>query len=235
MRKIKITLKVLVLLFVFGLFHYILPQHDIAKITSTTEIGQNLSWANRLFYAQADSGNVVSDKRYIRFINSERKKTFLFGFIPRDAYGVMVYRNEDTGWIWPPYFKFDTSDLQAEADAASSLTGGEQWVVITHYGWRNKFVSIYPNAIGIREISGPDVQVIPWFNIAFFIFLIVAYFFIRAMWRQFRERSVDPVLEGAGEAWDAVDEHADIAKERASGFFGRIGAWLATWRKKPKP
>ena len=26
-----------------------------------------------------------------------------------------VYRNEDTGWIWPPYFKYDSSNLQAKA------------------------------------------------------------------------------------------------------------------------
>lgn len=233
MRKVIITLKLLPILFFLGLLHYVLPQHDIAKITSTTEIQQNLSWANRVFYAQPDSGNVASDKRYIRFINSERKKTFLLGFMPRDSTGVMVYRNEDTGWIWPPYFKFDTSDLQAEADAASSLTGGEQWVVITHYGWRNKFMSIYPNAIGIREISGPDVRIIPWFNIFFFMFLVFAYFFIRAMWRQFRERSVDPLLEDAGEVWNKVDDHADAAGSKVRGGFGRIKAWLATWRKKP--
>lgn len=232
MRKVKLILKVLPLLFVFGLLHYVLPQHDIAKITSTTEIEQNLSWVNRVFYAQADSGNVASDKRYIRSINTERRKTYLFGFYPRDAYGVMVYRNEDTGWIWPPYFKFDTSDLHAEADAASSLTGREQWVVITHYGWRNKFVSIYPNAVGIREISGPDVRIIPWFNLFFFAFLIFAYFFLRAMWRQFRERSVDPLLQDASEVWDKVDGHADVAGAKARGVFGRFKAWLATWQKK---
>jgi len=232
MKKILLAIKVLPFLFVFGLLHYVLPQHDIAKITSTTEIEQNLSWANRLFYAQADSGNVASDKRYVRFINAERRKSWLFGFFPRDSYGVMVYRNEDTGWIWPPYFKFDTSDLQAEADAASSLTGEEQWVVITHYGWRNKFFSVYPNVVGIREVSGPDVTVIPWFNIFFFIFLAVGYFFIRAMWRQFRERSVDPLLEDAGEVWDKVDGHADAASEKARGIWGRFKAWLATWRKK---
>ncbi len=232
MRKVKLILKVLPLLFVFGLLHYVLPQHDIAKITSTTEIEQNLSWVNRVFYAQADSGNVASDKRYIRSINTERRKTYLFGFYPRDAYGVMVYRNEDTGWIWPPYFKFDTSDLHAEADAASSLTGREQWVVITHYGWRNKFVSIYPNAVGIREISGPDVRIIPWFNLFFFAFLIVAYFFLRAMWRQFKERSVDPLLQDAGEVWNKVDGHTDVATAKARGVFGRFKVWLATWRKK---
>ena len=35
----------------------------------------------------------------------------------------MVYRNEDTGWGWPPYFKFDTANLQADAAAARSPPG----------------------------------------------------------------------------------------------------------------
>ncbi len=232
MRKIKIGLRVLVFLLVGGLLHYVLPQHDIARITSTEVIRMDFTPFNRLFYAQADSGNAEHTTRDVRLINAERKKTFLFGFIPRDATGVMVYRNEDTGWIWPPYFKFDSSNLQAEAAAAISNTGDEKWVVITHYGWRNKLVSIYPNAIGVRSVSGPDATVIPWFNIFFFIFLAVAYFFIRAMWRQFRERSVDPLLEDAGEVWDKVDGHADAASEKARGVWGRFMAWLATWRKK---
>ena len=139
----------------------------------------------------------------------------------------MVYRNEDTGWIWPPYFKFDSSDLQAEASANMSAPGAEQWAVVTHYGWRNRFFTFYPNAVGIRPIAGPDVRIIPWFNIFFFVFWGIAILFIRAMWRQFRERTIDPALTDAGEAWDRVDERAGEAK-------GRVGRWLDTWRKKPK-
>lgn len=232
MRKVKIFFKVLPFLLVFGLLHYVLPQHDIARVTSTEVIRMDFNTFNRLFYAQADSGNKEHTTRDLRLINTERKKTFLLGFIPRDAKGVMVFRNEDTGWIWPPYFKFDSSDLQAEAAAAISATGGEQWVVVTHYGWRNKFFSVYPNAIGIRPISGPDVRIIPWFSIFFFIFLTVAILFIRALWRQFRQRSVDPLLEDAGEVWDKVDDHADAAHTKARGVWGRVKSWLATWRKK---
>ena len=227
MRKIKIGFRVLVFLLVGGLLHYILPQHDIARITSTEVIRMDFTPFNRLFYAQADSGNAEHTTRDVRLINAERKKTFLFGFISRDATGVMVYRNEDTGWIWPPYFKFDSSDLQAEASANISTTDNPQWVVLTHYGWRNRFFTIYPNAVGIKPVSGPDVTIIPWFNIFFFIFLGVALLFIRAMWRQFRERSIDPALESAGEKWEQVDESASKAR-------GRFTSWLGTWRGKPK-
>ena len=163
MRKVKYTLIGLVLLLVGGFLHYVLPQHDIARITGTEVRRTDISSYNRLFYAQADSGSTEVQNRDIRYIFAEIRKTWLLGFFPRDSTKVMVYRNEDTGWIWPPYFKFDSSDLQAEAASATSTPADPQWVVITHYGWRNKYLTIFPNAISIKPVSGPDVTVIPWF------------------------------------------------------------------------
>ncbi|KJZ18868.1 DUF1523 family protein [Loktanella sp. S4079] len=222
MHRIKIAFRVLVFL-IFGLFcHYVLPQHDIVKLTSTEVIRTDFSSYNRLFYAQADSGATEQPTRDLRLINTSKQKTFLLGFIPRDSAEVMVYRNEDTGWIWPPYFKFDSSDLQAEA---ANLAKGDDWVVITHYGWRIRWASIYPNAIAIRTVSGPDATVIPWASIVFFLSLICAIVFVRAMWRQFRERTVDPLLDSAGHKVDEVQ--ADMAERR-----GRISRWLDTWRSK---
>jgi len=225
MKRIKSVFRIL-LLVIFGLlFAYVLPQHDVVRVTSTEIIRQDFSRFNRLFYAQADSGNVENPTRDIRLINTVKRKTFLLGFIPRESEKVMVYRNEDTGWIWPPYFKFDSSDLHAEAAAVAQKAEGENWAVLTHYGWRNRFFTIFPNAVGVRPIAGPDVRIIPWFNIFFFLFLAVALGFIRALWRQFRERSIDPALQDAGEVWDSVDARADQAK-------GRLSRWLDSWRKK---
>ena len=172
MRRIKIALKTVIFIILFGLLHYVLPQHDIARVTSTEVIRADFSWYNRVFYAQADSGASELANRDLRLINTVRKQTFLFGFIQRDKERVMVFRNEDTGWIWPPYFKFDSSDLQAEAAAVVSTAAEPQWVVVTHYGWRNRFLTVFPNAIGIRPIDGPDARVIPWFNIFFFVFAV---------------------------------------------------------------
>jgi len=223
MRYIRITFRLLVVLVVGGFFHYVLPQHDIARITSTEVIRTDFSSFNKLFYAQADSGAASLSTRDLRLINTERRKTFLFGFIKRDAEGIMVYRNEDSGWIWPPYFKFDSSDLQAKASANISAPGNEQWVVITHYGWRNRFFSIYPNAVGIRPIDGPDVTIIPWFNIFFFGFLGAALLFLRAAWRQFRERSLDPAIEKASGQWDKVE--AGVSERQS-----RLRRWMDSWR-----
>ena len=225
MRRVKLALKILLFVIVGGLLHYVLPQHDIVRVTSTEVIRMDFNSWNRPFFAQADSGTSELSTRDIRLIYTEKKKTWLLGFIPRDATRVMVYRNEDTGWIWPPYFKFDSSDLQAQSAALISATGEEQWAVMTHYGWRNRYLTIYPNAIGIRPVEGPDVTVIPWFNISFFLFLGGAFLFLRAAWRQFRERTIDPTLEDVETKWDEMSEGV-AAKQ------GRLRRWLDTWRSK---
>ncbi len=221
MKRLKLIFGLSAFLLAGGVFHYVLPQHDIVRITSTEIIRTDFSWYNGLFYAQADSGNATQPNRDLRLINTERKKAFLFGFIPREATGIMVYRNEDTGWIWPPYFKFDSSDLQAQA-AAGINPNTEQWVVIAHYGWRNRLLSIYPNAVAIRPVSGPDATVIPWFNIFFFVFLSAAILFVRSAWRRFRERRLNPAIDGAAATWDEVEDRAGDARARARGLWERL-------------
>ena len=175
-----------------------------------------------MFYAQPDSGSAAQPTRDLRLINTQKQDTWLLGFVSRDSDSVMVYRNEDTGWIWPPYFKFDSADLQAEA---ANLARGDEWAVVTHYGWRVRWASIYPNAVGVRTVSGPDVSIVPWFNIFFIIFLMGAVVFVRAAWRQFRERSVDPLLDAAGDQYDEVQ--ANVAERK-----GRFSRWLDSWRSK---
>jgi len=67
--------------------------------------------------------------------------------------------------------------------------------------------------------------VIPWLNIFFFGFVIIAFLFLRAAWRQFRERAIDPALQDAEAKWDEVS--GDVAERR-----GRVQRWLDTWRAK---
>lgn len=214
MRNVRRFFRIL-LFVIAGLYlHYTLPQHDVARITGVSDRLERLSGFQRIFYNQVDLGAEEGAMRDLRLINTVRQKTYLFGLIRRGE-GVMVYRNEDTG-VYPPYFKFDSSDLEAEATA---LVGKEdQWVVITHYGWRIRWQSIYPNAVAIKLVDGPEHRPFPWFNLLFFVFLIVGFFMLRAMWRQFLERTVDPAVEGLEDGYD----------RRKS----RVQKWLDTWRRK---
>ena len=213
MRNVRRIFRV-VLFVIAGLYlHYTLPQHDVAKVTGISDRLERLSSFQQIFYNQVDLGSAEGDMRDLRLINTVKVDTWFLG-LWRDGERVMVYRNEDTG-VYPPYFKFDSSDLEAEA---SALAGKEQWVSITHYGWRMRFLSIYPNAISIKPVSGPEYRPFPWFNLFFFAFLIVGFFFVRAMWRQFVERTVDPTM-------DALEDGYDMRKSR-------VQKWLDSWRSK---
>ena len=209
---VKWTIRIVVILFVAAFLHYELPGHDIVRITNTynrvTTVGTENAWA----YASPDTGTAESTTtRDIRFIEA---------VFPDNS--VIVYRNEDTGWVWPPYFKYDSSNLQAVAGNLKSTEAAPKWVSVTHYGWRFPFLSIYPNAVSIKEVAGPDVTIIPYINIVILLVLAFLIFMARRMWLQFWERMVDPAVAGVEEAGD-----------RARGLFGRIGAWFATWRRKP--
>lgn len=212
-----------VALFVGSFLHYTLPQHDIVRVVNTYQERQDLNDWTRIFWSTPDdqSGGLINrDVQFLQTIQADGKP--------------MVYRNEDTSWSWPPYFKFDTANLQAEAEDLKSTSAAPQWVSVTHYGWRIVYFSSFPNAVAIKPVAGPDVTIIPWFNIVFFVVLLILFLLFRRMWLQFRERSIDPVLEDMGEAWDNVDAQADQAADRARGVWGRITAWFGTWKGKAR-
>ncbi|PJE30375.1 Protein of unknown function [Pseudooceanicola antarcticus] len=207
MRYVKWTLWGLFWLLVAAFFHYTLPQRDIVRISDTYERRIDFG-ENSIFWAKADTGNAAASiNRDVFFIQTIRKNG-----------KPMVYRNEDTGWGWPPYFKFDTSNLQTEAADLRSTSAAPQWVAVTHYGWRNEFLSIFPNAVAMKPVEGPDVRLIPWLNIVILLFVAAIFWAIRVRWIRFRERRIDPLVEGAEDSWDEGR--------------GRVGGWLNSWRKR---
>ena len=202
MRKLKWAIWGFLALLVAGLLHYNLPQHDVVRITGLDNRQTTVSWVNKYFYASPDSGTAESTtNRFVRLIYTAH---------PDGSTGT-VFRNEDTGWIWPPYFKYDSSNLQAEAGNLKSTSEAAKWVVVTHYGWRLPILSIYPNAVSVREAASVDERIIPWVSIVLLLVFGFLLFMARRMWLQFVERMVDPAMAGVGEAQD-----------RAKGFFSRI-------------
>lgn len=196
---------------VAAFFHYTLPQHDVAQIVGTENRRIDFG-ENSIFWASPDAGTAAGANRDVFFIQT------------RQADGdVMVYRNEDTGWGWPPYFKFDTSNLQAEARSLESSSEAPKWVVVKHYGWRNEFFTIFPNAISVREVAGPDVRIIPWLNIIILTAFFAIVWAIWVRWRRFREARIDPVLEDVGDSFEAAGD--SFAEKR-----GRFKRWLDSWK-----
>ena len=172
---------------------------------------------NSIFWASADTGNVGSAvNRDIFFIQTKLA----------NSGEVMVYRNEDTGWGWPPYFKFDTTNLQAEASDLKSVAEAPQYAMIKHYGWRNEFLSIFPNAISVEVVDGPDASKgWPILNILILTLFAAVSYFIFIRWRRFRMARIDPTLEEIQDNWDA-------AGDAVEGGHGRLKQWLNSWRAK---
>ncbi|WP_179378553.1 DUF1523 family protein [Jannaschia marina] len=216
MAYVKWTFLLLLLAVVGSFLHYTLPQTDIVRVVGT-EVRRIDYGENSIFWQGGDvgaAGNAINQD--VRFINTVRENG-------RPS----VYRNEDTGWGWPPYFKLDSSNLQTEAEDLRSTPADRQWVALTHYGWRSEFLTIFPNAVGIRPVEGPDVTIVPWFNIVFLTILLAIVWAITVRVIRFRRNRIDPLFEEAGDAWDDAGEA--VARKR-----GRFRAWLDTWKGKPR-
>ena len=116
---------------------------------------------------------IVGETRDVYFINTK---------IDND---LMVYRNEDTRFSFPFYFKFDSADIEARAQAFSNA---KQLVEIKYYGWRNQFIDEFPNVISIRKLdnmadkSHPILTYIN--NIILLICWIVGFYIIRKRFSQ---------------------------------------------------
>ena len=208
---------------VLSMLHYNLPQHDVVSIVGTYQERQDLSDWTRFFWSDPDDQSATLVNRDVQFIQA---------VTPGGA--ARVYRNEDTGWGWPPYFKFDTANLQTRAEDLKSTAAAPKWVVVTHYGWRNQFLSIFPNAIGVREVADPDATIIPWVSIVILITLALLGLLGWRMLAQFRERMIDPMVDSVGDTIDELDARADAARDRARGRWSRFTAWIDTWRNKPR-
>ncbi|MDR4305778.1 DUF1523 family protein [Chelatococcus sambhunathii] len=127
--------------------HYVLPRHDVVRIVNTE--------VRRVdFSGKPVDGSNPAANRDVYFIYAEDIET-------RKPH---VYRNEDTRWGFPFYFKFNSADVQA---VASSIGGEKGVALITKYGWRFDIFSWFPNAVSVRRWDPADT-VIPWFNIVFF-------------------------------------------------------------------
>jgi len=207
MRIIKWTFWGLVWALFLAFLHYTLPRHDVVRITDTYETRVDYG-NNALFWSNAATGNDP---------NVTNRDVFFIQAIDPDG-NPRIYRNEDTGWGWPPYFKFNTANLQAAASDYRSTRGAPQWVAVRHYGWRNELLSIFPNAVSIRPVEGPDARVIPWTAIVILVLIAALVWGVTVRWRRFKARRLSPVLDEVDaafdERWIALRRWADRSRRQ---------------------
>lgn len=167
-KKLKIGFGAVLITILFLFFHYNLPRTSVVQISGTDT--KRVDKAGRI--EKKENGkdkkeNAATQTADVRFINSVSRKG-----------KPMVFRNEDTGWGWPPYFKFDSADITAEAQAFAT-DQGKPWVLVKYYGWRFTMFSMFPNVLDLKKVA-KDYTHIPVFNIVFFILLVTLILIVRS-------------------------------------------------------
>lgn len=151
---------------------FYLPAKDVVRI-----VGTDVKRMDPGTEASPAGDGQGGQTRDVRFINATD---------PDDD--PRVYRNEETGWGFPWYLKFDSGNLQTEAQDLRSNRENPVWVVVTHYGWRVEIFSMFPNAVSIERSDGPDDFPVPWFRIVFFVLLLSGMVVLWVAWRRFKLR-----------------------------------------------
>ena len=136
--------------------NYAMPSYDVTKVTGV-EV-KRLDKDGPITKANPADGPT----RDVYFINTQHENG-----------KVMVYRNEDTRWGFPFYFKFGSANLQAEAQA---LGNDNKLVQIKYYGWRITMMDEYRNATSIKEITADDTPSHPIVSWIFYAFLLATLF-----------------------------------------------------------
>lgn len=172
-KKVKITIWIVVAAVVALFLFYNLPRTQVVQMTGTDvkRIDRSSGKSVDSQSAEQQAGVQTYD---VRFLNSLSRKG-----------KPMVFRNEDTGWGWPPYFKFNSADLTAKAQAFSS-DPEKPWVRVTYYGWRIRIFSMFPNAVKLKVVD-QDYSHFPLFNILVIVLLIGLAFFIRSKFKALME------------------------------------------------
>jgi len=153
------------LVVVVGMFlHYNLPRTDVVQLTGTE--------VKRMDSKEPQHGSRTRDVRYLNAVTRDAK--------------IRVFRNEDTGWGWPPYLKFNSADVSAEAQSLIQ-SPDKPWVRIRYYGWRINVFSLFPNAVSLKIVD-KNYTHIPWFNIIFITLLAVGMVFVVRVFRRLLQR-----------------------------------------------
>lgn len=111
-----------------------------------------------------------------------------------------VFRNEDTRWGWPPYFKFNSTDLSGEAISIAQKQP-DAVVLVTYYGWHSNIFGLFPNLVSLQVVPA-SYEHFPLFNVvfvsAFCLGCLILIFGVRGRIKRRREASAAKAQAAAG-------------------------------------
>lgn len=162
---LRITLALALAVPFLAFLDFVLPHHAVLRIIGTQVKRAGTSGKT----ADGTTPVLGRDIYYIFAEDVETKKPH-------------VFRNEDTSWGFPWYFKFNSADVQAVAQSIADERGT---AAVTYYGWRFSLFSWFPNAIKVVRAE-PGTTPIPWFNILFFAVIVGVGIWVSMLFRRIR-------------------------------------------------
>jgi hypothetical protein len=139
----------------------------------------------------------------------------------------LVYVNEDTGFSFPFWLKFDTANLQG---AAADLR--TQFAYVKSFEWRNELFSWFPNALTIIKWE-PGMSVINLLRIIvttlWAIGVVAVWYWIRRLQRNIAAR-VEAAAQAAKQRADALGDGIDAVGSRVDAVNNSEG--MQTTRRR---
>ncbi|MDY4595371.1 MAG: DUF1523 family protein [[Pasteurella] aerogenes] len=142
----------------FGVVNYVTPNYEVTNVTGV-EV-KRVDKDGPITKANPADGPT----RDVYYIYTQK---------PNEQ-NVMVYRNEDTRWGFPFYFKFGSADLQAKA---ASFARDHKLVEVKYYGWRIVMFDEFRNATSMREVTLEKGRSHPILAYVLYFCLLITLFF----------------------------------------------------------
>ena len=112
--------------------------------------------------------------------------------------------------------------LGHHGDRAVDLLFGDVHLALPTYGVLFAAGALIAWQWFMRRARALDVPEETAFNLCFYTILAGLLLWAWIIWRQFRERTIDPALEDASEAWERIDELDDKARGRFWYWWDRL-------------
>jgi hypothetical protein len=137
------------------ILHYYLPRKELVTLTGIDS-------------KRAEAIPVERDRA-----DDNRPLDIYYIFVLDEGSNSRVFSNVNTAWGFPPYFKFDSADMQSKA---ASLAGRQ--VVIRYYGLRVQILNLFPNITSL-EPGDESSSLVSWVRLSVFglwLFLLILIF-----------------------------------------------------------
>jgi len=151
-RKIGVAIAVLIALFVAFNIYYFMPRATMVKIIKT-EVQRK----------EAKNATTGEDR------SRDQLLVYTEDFNTGET---LVLRNEDNAW----YFKFDSSDVAAEASKFAKDPGNPP-VLVKYYGLRVPVLSEYPNVLSLKQVD-QDYVYVPWVNMIILVLMLILFIWL---------------------------------------------------------